>query len=41
MAVHGHNDYRRAHQVPDMKWDKDAAISAQKWAEKLNKENFV
>ena len=39
MAVEGHNNYRRAHQVADLKWQKLAAEAAQKWAEKLSSLN--
>ena len=38
MAVQGHNNYRRAHQVPDIKFDKQTAEAAQKWADKLSLE---
>lgn len=35
MAVQGHNSYRRAHQVCDMKFSVAAAEGAQQWAEKM------
>jgi uncharacterized protein YkwD len=40
MALEGHNHYRRQHQVNDLVFSEQAAISAQKYAEKLDRENL-
>jgi len=39
MALKGHNEYRRQHQVDDLVFSEEAAITAQKYAEILDNEN--
>jgi uncharacterized protein YkwD len=40
-ALKMHNNYRRLHQVPDLRWNNDLARQAQAWAEKIARQNTL
>lgn len=40
-ALRVHNQYRRLHQVPDLRWSSELARDAQAWAEKIARQNTL
>ena len=41
IALKMHNNYRRLHQVPDLRWSNDLARDAQAWAEQIARQNTL